>query len=275
VKTRILAARWHAGWQAAFSDVLMLKLQQGFGHETQDGMYHLGNAVGGNIQGKPILATLKPTSAEIIAATDAYGAARDMVGPGRKEALLATRTELAGLLTEVAMNAPQIAGITDMDLAQIGLRVLQKPGPKTTEPPAKCENFQTRYGQEPGTVLGACAPAKPMVRLYEGQWTLDPTGNTWSAILTFPNSRAFAWSWNGVRIPGSGCGRETSPGPVPGAIRLRSWWSDRLAGSQTQERRGRDLPALSFSWRATAGRNAAISGPRLPASASWASTTQN
>ncbi len=172
----------------------MIQLQQGFSHETQDGMYHLGNAVGGNIQGKPILATLKPTPAEIIAATDAYGTARAMVGPGRKEALLATRTELAGLLAEVAMNAPQIQGITDMDLAQIGLRVLQKPGPKTQEPPAKCVNFQTRHGEDTGIVLGACKPAKPVVRLYEGQWALDPTGDTWSAILTFPNSRAFEWT---------------------------------------------------------------------------------
>ncbi len=172
----------------------MIELQTGFSHETVDGMYHLGSTVGSNIQGKPILATLKPTSAEIIAATDAYGAARDMVGPGRKQALLAARMNLADLLADVAMNAPQIPEITDMDLAQIGLRVLEKPGPRTTEPPAKCESFQTRHGQEPGTVVGTCAPAKPMVRLYEGQWTLDPNGNTWSAILTFPNSRAFAWT---------------------------------------------------------------------------------
>jgi hypothetical protein len=117
-----------------------------------------------------------------------------MVGPGRKEALLATRTNLAGLLADVAMNAPQIPDITDTDLAQIGLRVLPKAGPKTKEPPAKCENFQTRHGQEPGTVLGICASAKPMVRFYEGQWTLDPNGNSWSEILTFPNSKTFVWT---------------------------------------------------------------------------------
>ena len=54
-----------------------------------------------------------------------------MIGPGRKQALAATRTTLSGLLADVAMNAPQIPGITDSDLAQIGLRVLQKPGPGT------------------------------------------------------------------------------------------------------------------------------------------------
>ena len=92
---------------------------------------------------------------------------------------------------------PQVGSpseISDTDLAQFGLRVLKKPGPKTNQPPAKCENFQARHGRQQGTVLGICAPAKPMVRLYAGQWSLDPSGNTWSAILTFPNSRAFVWT---------------------------------------------------------------------------------
>ncbi len=177
-----------------FLPVIMIELQKGFSKETVDGLFHLGTTVGGNILGKPILATLKPTSAEVVTATDEYGAARAMIGPGRKQALSAARTNLSGLLADVAMNAPQIPGITDSDLAQIGLRVLQKPGPRTTTPPEKCENFRVRYNGAPGTVLGQCRPTEPAVRLYEGQWALDPNGTAWSEVHTFPNSKAFEWN---------------------------------------------------------------------------------
>ncbi len=172
----------------------MIQLQKGFSKETADGLFHLANTVASNIQGKPILATLKPTSAEVQAATDELGAARAMIGPGRAQALAAARTNVSGLLADVAMNAPQIPGITDKDLAQIGLRVLQNPGPKTSTAPEKCLNFQVRYNGEPGTVLGKCRPTVPAVRLYEGQWTLDPTGTTWSEVETFPNSKEFEWN---------------------------------------------------------------------------------
>ena len=42
--------------------------------------------------------------------------------------------------------------------------------------------------------------------------------------------RSSGRDWNGIRMSGSGRGRETSPAQVPGAIRPRSCWSDRLAG---------------------------------------------
>src|SRR3954453_23632916 len=114
---------------------MLLKLQSGFTGETLDGLFHLGGTVSTNLPGMVVFATLKPTPAEILTATNAFGAARNMFGPGRKQAVLSTRLILSGLLGEVAVNASQMPGVTDTDLAQIGLRVLQKPGPKTTQPP--------------------------------------------------------------------------------------------------------------------------------------------
>jgi hypothetical protein len=172
---------------------MLSRLQTGFSNETVDGLYHLGGTVGDNIEGKPILATLKPTSAEVLAATEEYRVARAMFGPGRKQALLAARINLSGLLADVGMNAPQIPAITDTDLAQIGLRVLEKPGPKATQPPGKCENLVLRNGRESGVVTGGCQPQAPAVRIYEGQWTLDPMGETWSEVMSFANSKAFVW----------------------------------------------------------------------------------
>jgi hypothetical protein len=173
--------------------LITIRLQSGFKGETRVGLFQLGLNVGGNIGSKPIFGLLKPTSADVLTATEDYRLAFAMFGPGRKEAVLASSTKLAGLLADVAMNAPQLVGVTDTDLAQIGLRVLQKPGPKGTVPPGKCEGFVLRNAPESGAITGKCQPSEPSVRIYEGQWTLDPMGDTWSEVASFANSRAFKW----------------------------------------------------------------------------------
>ena len=172
----------------------MIKLQTGFSHITVNGISLLGTTVGTNLGANPIWGSLQPTGTDVMAATGVYDSARNMHGPGRKQALQAARQSLVKLLADVAMNAPQVKAATDTDLAQIGLRVLQKPGPKNTQPPEKCEDLQVRHGELPGTVNGKCKAQGRDVRFYEGQWTLDPMNGSWSDIETFPNSREFEWS---------------------------------------------------------------------------------
>lgn len=171
----------------------MIKLRSGYKDYTADGIYHLGSTVGGNLPGLPIFTTLKPTPAEIAAATAAVDTARKMFGPGRRQALKAAKDALAALLGEVATNAPQIPSVTDTDLAEIGLPLIKTPT-RATNPPAECQGLRLFHGQMPGEVKGRCAALAETVRLYEAQWTLDPNGNGWSDPVAFPNSRSFLFS---------------------------------------------------------------------------------
>lgn len=171
----------------------MIKLNTGFSEYTPDDLAHLGEKVAANLPLIPIFATLKPTPAEITAAVTALQNALKMTGPGRAQAINAAFTSLADLLGEVATNAPQIAGVTDTDLAEIGLPLAKTPTRATTPPPAP-QNLRLNHGANPGEVTGKCDPVQGNLRTYEGQWTLDPNAGTWSDVETFPNSRAFKWT---------------------------------------------------------------------------------
>jgi hypothetical protein len=118
-----------------------------------------------------------------------------MYGPGRAQAIDAAFAVLAKLLAEVAVNAPQIPGVTDTDLAEIGLPKA-KPPSRTIYPAGICENLVVRHGPAQGQVLARCKPAGRTIRIYEAQWTLDPNGNDWIDLGTFCNSRAF--DFNGL-----------------------------------------------------------------------------
>ena len=170
-----------------------MKLKTGYSDYPDDALYHLGETASDNITAQPIWATLKPTAADIKAATDNLAAARAMVGRGRKQAITAARALLAARLADVAMNAPQIPGATETDLAEIGLPEVKTPT-RTTTLPGECMNVRFFHGELPGEVVGRCNPLGRTVRVYEAQWTLDPSGTDWSEPVTFPNSRAFKFS---------------------------------------------------------------------------------
>ncbi len=149
-----------------------------------------------NLPGLGIFSTLKPTPAEITAAVTALQQAVVMRGPGRAQAIKAAFNALAELLGQVADNAPQIANVTDTQLAAIGLPVAKTPT-RTTTPPAACTNLRLSNGALSGEITGKCDPADGNIRVYEGQWALDPNGtngNGWNALETFPNSRALKFA---------------------------------------------------------------------------------
>lgn len=171
----------------------MIKLNTGFNEYSADDLAHLGDTVATNLPNIAALATLKPTPADIAAAVTALQNAMKMSGPGRAQAIDAAFDALADLLGEVATNAPQVAGVTDTDLAEIGLPQAKTPTRATTPPPAP-QNVLLNHGANPGEVTGKCDPVGGNIRTYEGQWTLDPNAGSWSEPETFPNSRSFKWS---------------------------------------------------------------------------------
>jgi hypothetical protein len=171
----------------------MIKLIAGFSGYSADDLAHLGTTVAGNLPKIPPLSTLKPTPAEINTAVGNLTAAMAMVGPGRAQALAAAFDALAGLLAEVATNAPQIPGVTDTDLGEIGMPIAKAPT-RATNPPPACENLRLQHGQQPGEVVGKCSALGDNIRTYEAQWALDPNAGPWSDPATFPNSRSFKFS---------------------------------------------------------------------------------
>jgi hypothetical protein len=121
---------------------------------------------------------------------------------------------LSGLLAEVATNAPQIPGVTDTDLAEIGLPMVKSPV-RATQPPGICGNLRLFHGQNPREIIGRCDPAEGSIRTYEAQWTLDPNGSTWSDVETFPNSRA-------LKFTGLARGKDVGAGACPQRRRCRA-----------------------------------------------------
>ncbi len=171
----------------------MIKLKTGFGEYSADDLMHLGEEVDTNLPTIAIFNTLKPPPAEILTAVIALRAAINILGPSRAQAITAAFDSLAGLLADVAVNAPQIEGVTDIDLAAIGLPV-QKARTRETQAPGMCENLRPRHGNNPGEVLAVCDPVGTNIRLYDAQFTLDPNAGTWTDAGSFPNSRAFKFT---------------------------------------------------------------------------------
>ena len=171
----------------------MIKLNSGYSDYSADDLAHLGETVAAKLPTLSVFGTLKPTPAQITAEVTALQQAIAMVGPGRAQAIDSAFDALASLLGEVATNAPQIANVTDTQLAEIGLPVAKTPT-RATSAPAVCENLRLSHGSMPGEVRGKCNPPAGNIRVYEGQWTLDPNGNSWSDPETFPNSRAFKFT---------------------------------------------------------------------------------
>jgi len=174
----------------------MLKLISGYSEYSTDDLSRLGETAAANLPNLGIFSTLKPTPVEITAAVTALQQAVMMKGPGRAQAVDAAFNALADLLGQVADNAPQIANVTDTDLAAIGLPIAKTPA-RTTMPPAACENLRLNYGSNSGEITGKCDPADGNIRLYEAQVALDPNGtngNGWGATETFLNSRAFKFT---------------------------------------------------------------------------------
>ncbi|MDQ6656217.1 MAG: hypothetical protein M3Y80_10435 [Verrucomicrobiota bacterium] len=153
----------------------MMKLNTGFGNYSWDGLAHLGETVATNLDNLPIFKGLLPATADIRAAAVELRKAIAMVGPGRKQALEAAFAVLAGLLGEVAVNAPQVKDVTDTDLAEIGL-----PQAKTrtaaTSVPAAPQDLRLHHGEMPGEVTGSFKAPPGNNRIYEIQWTVNPSG---------------------------------------------------------------------------------------------------
>ncbi len=84
---------------------------------------------------------------------------------------------VAGMLRDLAVNAPQLDGVTDTDLAEIGLPMAKTPQ-RATNPPGICPDLRSRHGEMPGQVLATCKPPEGNIRTYEAQMTLDPKGDT-------------------------------------------------------------------------------------------------
>ena len=170
-----------------------IKLITGFSEYSADGLSHLGSDVAGNVTKLPIFTSLKPTPAEITTQVQSLLTATGMYGPGRAQAVDAAFTGLASLLSLVSTNAPQVANVTNTDLAAIGIPVVKKPT-RTTQPPDQVQNVVLDNGANSGEVEGTCDPAGYNTRVYEGQWTLDPNGNSWSETSIFPNSRSIMFT---------------------------------------------------------------------------------
>jgi hypothetical protein len=171
----------------------MIKLKTGYDDYSADDLAHLGETVAGNLPGLVIFATLKPTAPSIQAAADALRAAIAMVGPGRAEAIESAFAALEGLLGDVAVNAPQIPGVTDTDLAEIGLPKV-KPAVRETTVPAAPTGLEPRHGEMPGEVRGRCVPPGNNLRGYVSQYSLDPNAGPWVDGGRAANSRAFHWT---------------------------------------------------------------------------------
>jgi hypothetical protein len=174
----------------------MIKLIGSYTDYSANDLIQLGESVSAKLPVLGIFSTLKPTPAEISAAVTALQQAVIMTGAGRAQAIKAAFTALADLLGDVAINAPQIANVTDTDLAAIGLPVAKTPARTTTVPPV-CENLRLSYGTNSGEITGRCDPVDGHIRVYEGQWALDPNGTNgdgWHSPETFPNSRAFKFA---------------------------------------------------------------------------------
>jgi hypothetical protein len=170
-----------------------MKLITGYGDYSAEDLMMLGGKVAANLVLLAIFATLKPTPAQITAAVQALEAALQMVGPGRAQAVEAAFNALAGLLAQVAMNAPQVAGVTDTDLAAIGLPIVETPTRATTVPDAP-QDLELHNGPMQGEVRGSCKSMGRTIRGFESQWTLDPNAGPWTDGGQFPNSRAFRWT---------------------------------------------------------------------------------
>ncbi len=170
-----------------------VKLITGFSEYSADGLCHLGSDVAGNVPKLPILASLKPTPAEISTQVQSLLTATGMYGPGRAQAIDAAFTGLASLLSLVSTNAPQVTDVTDTDLAAIGIPLVKTPT-RTTRPPDQVQNVLLDNGPNAGEVEGTCDPAGNNTRVYEAQWTLDPNAETWSETSIFPNSRSLQFT---------------------------------------------------------------------------------
>jgi hypothetical protein len=168
----------------------MIKLNTGFSDYSADGLAHLGETVAENLPTIAIFATLTPTPAQIDAAAQGLRSAIAMKGPGRAQAINAAFDDLAELLGAVATNAPQVAGVNDTQLAEIGLPIAKTPT-RATAAPDVCENLRLKHGQMPGEVLARCQPPPGNIRTYDGEWSLDPNNLEWTEGGIFPNSRAF------------------------------------------------------------------------------------
>ena len=169
------------------------KLITGFSEYSADGLCHLGSDVAGNVPKLPIFASLKPTPAEITTHVQGLLAATGMYGPGRAQAIDAAFSGLASLLALVSTNAPQVTDVTATDLAAIGIPLVKSPT-RTTQPPPQVQNVMLDNGASAGEVEGTCDPAGYNTRVYEGQWSLDPNGESWSEISIFPNSRSISFT---------------------------------------------------------------------------------
>lgn len=171
----------------------MIKLNTGFSDYSDDELVHLAEEVVANLALLVIFASLEPTPAELTAAINDLKSAMAMKGPGRAQAIEAAFKALATLLGEIATNAPQVPGVTDAQLAEIGLPEAKAPT-RATNPPDAPQDVRVNHGQMPGEVAGKCKPVPGNIRVYEGQWTLDPNATTWSDPETFPNSRSFKFT---------------------------------------------------------------------------------
>jgi hypothetical protein len=171
----------------------MIKLITGYSEYSADDLWHLGDTVATNLPTLPIFSALKPTPAEIDAAATALENAINMHGPGRSQAIRTAFNALDELLGEIAVNAPQVTGVTDTQLAEIGLPIVKTPQ-RSTEPPDAPQDVRLFHGANPGAIKGRCDSLGDRIRVYEAQWTLDPNGDTWSNPETFPNSRSFKYS---------------------------------------------------------------------------------
>ena len=165
-----------------------MKLRTGFSNYSEDELFHLAVTVIAALTGSVIFAGIKPTVAEIQAATDAYEAALNMVGPGRKQAVKATRTTLEGLLADVAVNAPQVPNVTPSDLATLGIPEV-KPPVRTTEVPTQPLDFRLKHGIMSGVVEAKCKAPGGNIRWFVIEWTLDPNAGVWTPAGTSTSSQ--------------------------------------------------------------------------------------
>ena len=168
----------------------MIKLITGFSEYPADGLAHLGDKVATNLPAITALASLRPNAPEVAAAVTNLNNAMKILGPSRAEAVKAAFDALTTILADIATNAPQVEGVTDTDLAAIGIPLVKTPT-RTTNPPEAPQDLRLSHGEMQGQVKGKCRPLPGNIRVFEAQWTLDPNSADWGQIYIFPNSRSF------------------------------------------------------------------------------------
>jgi hypothetical protein len=167
-----------------------MKLNTGFSQYSDSGFADKADSIVKALTGNGKFPSPNPTLTAIVALIKTLRDAIASTGAGRTEAIAAARDALSAALVALAANLIATPGVTDADLATTGYD-LPQPHTRTGAVPPAPQNARLKNGDQSRTVIPQCDPVTTGgVRVYEVEWTLDPTNGPWNDGGSFPNSRA-------------------------------------------------------------------------------------